>query len=164
MAAGGSILAFSCMHSRFLLFHLRPPTSQTLHAESYFPTELPCLLQVSRLGFPPSRPHTHAFLLLCSFQPGYHSATLVLLLSLTHALQYSFSPPFPLSPSWDLSAFPEPPPWGVHPCRSCRNPGHCLCQQIYGKKNKLLKKEVDSSTYYLLSRAASMQALGTTTA
>lgn len=73
------------------------------------------------------------------------------------------SPLCPLSPSWDLPAFPEPPPWGVNPCRSCRNPGHCLCHQIHGKNNKLLKKEVESSTYYLISRAAPMQVLGTTT-
>jgi len=56
----------------------------------------------------------------------------------------------------------------VRPCEACIPAERAetqgiaqLCQQMHEESNNLLKEEVESSTRYLLPRAAPMQALGT---
>lgn len=110
----------------------------------------------------PGTPRSSLSLLSCSSQSGSHSAAPVLLLS----PPYSSVPPRPSFPpcpqTGTLLLSPSPHSSGhVCPCRACRNPGHCLYQQIHEKNNKLLKEEVESSTCYLLPRAAPIQPLGT---
>lgn len=77
---------------------------------------------------------------------------------------YNTPPPHSLCPQAGISLLSLSLLIGVWtPAGHAETQGTACVSRYMGKNNKLLKKELESRTYYLLPRAAPMQALGTPT-